>query len=98
MKIIACCSICFISDSLKLLKEIIYVYVSHCCHMPRHQGHENSSIWEGSISFSGRNNIFSVCWTYTTTVYELFKSHMGIVEDLGGMIVCNNPSKFYFFF
>jgi len=57
-----------------------------------------NSIWEGSISFSGRNNIFSICLTYATTVYELFRCPMGIVEDMGGMIVCSNLSNFYFYF
>jgi len=50
MTIIAYCSLYFISDSLKLLKEIIYVYVSHCCHMPRHQGHEHK-IQFGKVQF-----------------------------------------------
>ena len=57
-----------------------------------------SSIWEGSISFFGHNNIFYICLTYATTVYELLRSPMGIVKDIRGMIVCSNLSKFYFYF
>jgi len=50
MTIIVCCSLCFISDSLKLLKEIIYVYVSHYCHMPRHEGHKHK-VQFGKVQF-----------------------------------------------
>ena len=98
MTIIVCCSLCFISDSLKLLKRnYLCICFSLLPHAKAWRTQTQSWIWEGSISFFG-HNIFYICLTYATTVYELLRSPMGIVKDIRGMIVCSNLSKFYFYF